>query len=106
MAAVTGSEGEGGPRKAEGWQDDEGEKEPGRAEGGRSCLLLGTGNVLLHVVQGTLGDALLQNQILQLMPIAVVLDAGCNFTEAVQEDLIITTVIFIIPGGKSKDPGV
>lgn len=31
------------------------------------------------------------------MPIAVVLNAGCYFTEAVQEDFIITTVIFIIP---------
>lgn len=62
------------PRRAKGnhealCQANGGEKEQGRMEGrqplGRSCfLLLGTGNVLFHVVKCTLGDALLENQIL------------------------------------------
>lgn len=67
-----------------------------------SFLLLGTGNVLFHVVKRTLGDSLLENQILQLVPIAVVLDASGYFTEAVQEDFIIAAVIFIIPRWKEQ----
>lgn len=56
--------------------------------------------MLLHVIKCILGNSLLENQILQLVPIAVVLDAGCYFTEAVQEDFVIATVIFIIPTRK------
>lgn len=40
------------------------------------------------------------------MPIAAVLDASCDLTEAVQEDFIIATVVFIVPGAKSRDPGM
>lgn len=89
--------------------DDEGEKEPeeGRkAAGGQSrFLLLGAGNVLFHVVQRTLGDSLLENQILQLMPVAAVLDAGGDLTEAVQEDLVIAAVVFVVPAGGSRASG-
>lgn len=58
--------------------------------------------MLLHIVKCALGDSLLENQVLQLMPVAVVLDAGCYLTEAVQEDFIIATVVFIIPGRKEQ----
>lgn len=39
------------------------------------------------------------------MPIAAVLDASCDLTEAVQEDFIVATVVFIIPGVQSRAPG-
>jgi hypothetical protein len=35
--------------------------------------------------------------------IAVVLDASCYFAEAVQEDFVITTVVFVIPWRKSRE---
>lgn len=53
--------------------------------------------MLFHVVQGILGDSLLQDEILQLMTIAVVLDTGSNFAEAIQEDFVIPTMVFIVP---------
>lgn len=70
------------------------EKWPQAPEG---ALLLGTGDVLFHVVQGILGDSPLQDEVLQLMTIAVVLDASSNFAEAIQEDFVISTMVFIIP---------
>lgn len=62
-----------------------------------AALLLGTGDMLFHVVQGILGDSLLQDEVLQLMTIAVVLDTGSNLAEAIQEDFVIPTVVFIVP---------
>lgn len=53
--------------------------------------------MFLHVVQGALSDSLLQDQVLQLVAIAVVLDASSDLTEAVQKDLIVRTVLLIIP---------
>lgn len=61
------------------------------------ALLLGTGDMLFHVVQGTLSDSLLQDEVLQLMTIAVVLDTGSNLAEAIQEDFVIPTMVFIVP---------
>lgn len=66
---------------------------------GEGALLLGTGDMLFHVVQGILGDPLLQDEILQLMTIAVVLDTSSNFAEAIQEDFVISTMVFIVPRG-------
>lgn len=62
-----------------------------------SIQILGTGDMLFHVVQGTLGDSLLQDEVLQLMTIAVVLDTGSNLAEAIQEDFVIPTMVFIVP---------
>lgn len=53
--------------------------------------------MLFHVVQGTLGDSLLQDEVLQLMTIAVVLDTSSNLAEAIQEDFVIPTMVFIVP---------
>lgn len=53
--------------------------------------------MLFHVVQGTLSDSLLQDEVLQLMTIAVVLDTGSNLAEAIQEDFVIPTMVFIVP---------
>lgn len=53
--------------------------------------------MLLHVVQCILCDSFLENQIFQLMAIAVVFDSSSNFTEAIQKDLVVRTVLFIIP---------
>lgn len=61
--------------------------------------------MLLHVVQRALRDSLLEDQVLQLMPVAAVLDAGRDLTEAVQEDLIVATVVFVIPAGDSRASG-
>lgn len=61
--------------------------------------------MFLHVVQRTLGDSLLENQVLQLMPVAAALDAGCDLAEAVQEDFIVATVVFIVPAGESRASG-
>lgn len=54
--------------------------------------------MFLHVVQGTLGDPLLEDEVFQLMAVAVVFDSGCDFAEAVEEDLVICTVLLIVPG--------
>lgn len=53
--------------------------------------------MLLHVVQGILGNSLLQDEVLQLVTVAVVLDTCSNFAEAIQEDFVVPTMVFIIP---------
>lgn len=63
----------------------------------KGALLLGTGDMFFHVVQSILGDSLLQDEILQLVSIAVVLDTSSNFAETIQEDFVIPTVVFIVP---------
>ena len=60
-------------------------------------LLFCTGNVLFHVVKGILRNSLLKDEIFQLMAVAVVLYTRCYFTEAVQENFIISAVLLIIP---------
>lgn len=63
-------------------------------------ILFGAGDMFLHVVQSTLSDPLLQDQVLELMAVAVVLDAGSDLAEAVQEDLIVCAMLLIIPAGQ------
>lgn len=53
--------------------------------------------MLFHVVEGVLRNSLLKNEVFQLMAIAVVLYSCCYFTEAVEENFIISTVFLIIP---------
>ena len=59
--------------------------------------------MFLHVVQGTLADSLLEDQVLQLMAVAVVLDSRCDLAEAVEEDLVVRTVLLVVPGGKGGE---
>jgi len=68
----------------------------------RYFILLSTGDMFLHIVQSTLGDALLQDEVFQLMAVTIVLDSCSYFTEAVQEDLVICTVLLIIPENENK----
>ncbi len=58
--------------------------------------------MFLHIVQSTLGDALLQDEVFQLMSITIILDSSSYFTEAVQKDLVICTVLLIIPVYENK----
>lgn len=75
-----------------------------KQEGGVDSLL-GAGDVFLHVVQGILCDTLLQDEVFQLVSVAVVLDAGCDLTETVQEHFIISAVFIIIPRTEERsDP--
>lgn len=53
--------------------------------------------MFFHVVQSTLSDSLLENKIFQLVAVAVIFDTSGDFTEAVQEHFVISTVLFIIP---------
>lgn len=53
--------------------------------------------MFLHVVQSTLSDSLLENEIFQLVAVAVIFDSSSDFTEAIQEHFVIGTVLFIIP---------
>lgn len=53
--------------------------------------------MFLHVVQSTLSDSLLENEIFQLVAVAVIFDSSSNFAEAIQEHFVIGTVLFIIP---------
>ena len=59
--------------------------------------------MFLHVVQGTLADPLLEDEVLQLMAVAVVLDSRSDLAEAVEEDLVIRTVLLIVPGEKERE---
>lgn len=60
-------------------------------------LLFGIGDMFLHVVEGTLCDAFLENKIFQLMAIAVIFDSSSDFTEAVQKHFVICTMLLVIP---------
>lgn len=60
-------------------------------------ILFGMWNMFLHVVQGALCDSFLENKIFQLVAVAVVFDSSSDFTEAIQKDFVISTVLFIIP---------
>lgn len=60
-------------------------------------LLFGIGDMFLHVVQCTLCDSFLEDQVFQLMAIAIVLDPRSNLAKAVQKDLIVCTMLLIIP---------
>lgn len=53
--------------------------------------------MFLHVVQCTLCDSLLENEIFQLMAIAVIFDTSSNFTEAIQKHFVIRTVLLVVP---------
>lgn len=59
--------------------------------------LFGIGDVFFHVVQCTLCDPLLKNEVLQLVTVTVILDTSGDFAKAVQEHFIICTVLLIIP---------
>lgn len=53
--------------------------------------------MFLHVVQSTLRDAFLENEILQLMAVDIIFDPGSNFTEAIQKHFVICAVLLVIP---------
>lgn len=53
--------------------------------------------MLLHVVKSVLCDSLLENQVFQLMTIAVVFDPSSDFAETVQKHFVVGTVLFIVP---------
>lgn len=57
----------------------------------------------LHVVQSTLCDSFLENEIFQLMAVAVVFDSRGDFAEAIQEHFVICAVLFVVPE-KDKKP--
>lgn len=70
----------------------------------RSCIMLGYGHLLfgiwdmfLHVVQSALRDSFLENEIFQLMAVAVVLDPGGDFAETVQKHFVVGAVLLIVP---------
>lgn len=60
-------------------------------------LLFGMWNMLLHIVQSTLCDSLLENKIFQLVAVAVVFDSSSDLAEAIQKHFVISTVLFIVP---------
>lgn len=51
----------------------------------------------LHVVQRTLRDSFLENEIFQLMAIAVVFDPCGDFAEAIQKHFVVCAVLFVVP---------
>lgn len=53
--------------------------------------------MFLHVVQRTLCDSFLENEIFQLMTVAVIFDSSSDFTEAIQKHLLICTMLLVIP---------
>lgn len=59
--------------------------------------------MFLHIVQSTLCNSLLQDEVFKLMTIAVVLDSCSYFTEAVQEDFVICAVLLIIPSREHRN---
>lgn len=63
--------------------------------GGR--LLLRIGDMFLHVVQCALSDPFLKYQVFELVPVTVILNSCSNFTETVQKDFLIRTVLLIVP---------
>lgn len=53
--------------------------------------------MLLHVVQSILRDSFLENEVLQLVAVAVVFDPRGDFAETVQKHFVVSAVLFIVP---------
>lgn len=58
--------------------------------------------MFLHVVQCTLSDALLKNEVFELMAVAVVFNSSCDFTETVQKHLVFCAVLLVVPENKPR----
>lgn len=60
-------------------------------------LLLGIGDMFLHVVQCTLRDSFLENEIFQLMAVVVIFDPSSDFAETIQKHFVVCTVLLVVP---------
>lgn len=58
--------------------------------------------MLLHVVQSVLRDSFLENEVFQLMAIAVIFDPSGDFAETVQKHFVVCAVLFIVPEGMER----